>query len=182
MSLTPNVPTNYSLDVAFSSTTRSIPNNSNQPILAMGYGFSKQIPGGTWHEKGQGVLKVVAESPFVFTAFDTAPGNAQQVMTFEVDFPNSDNPFVNEDKHPIGSPGSIVATGNSIKSQNGQSAGCNVVGLYSMIGPYYVDKSAIDETIQCTVKITLRNGQVFQVDPEIQVEGGGGDQPGGTSY
>ena len=167
------MPTNYSLDVAFSSTTRSIPNNSTQPILAMGYGFSELEPGGTWQEEGQGVLAVRAGSPFVFTAFDTAPGNAQKVTTFEVDFPNDDNPFVDENGKPIGTPASIVVTGNNINSQNGQSAGCNVVGLYSMIGPYYIESSAIGSTIVCTVKITLGNGQVFQVDPEMQVEGGG---------
>lgn len=166
------MPTNYSLDVAFSSTTRSIPNNSAQPILAMGYGFSEQAPGGTWQEEGQGVLAVIAGSPFFFTAFDTAPGNAQKVTTFEVDFPNNNNPFVDGNGNQIGTPASIVVTGNNINSQPGQSAGCNVVGLYSMIGPYYIDPLAIDSTITCTVKITLRNGHVFQVDPEIQVEGG----------
>jgi len=166
------MPTNYSLDVAFSSTTRSIPNNSTRPILAMGYGFSEQAPGGSWHEQGQGVLSVRAGSPVVFTAFDTAPGNAQKVTTFEVDFPNKNNPFVDEHGKPIGTPSSIVVTGNNIASQNGQSAGCNVVGLYSMIGPYYIN-AAIGSKIVCTVKITLRNGQVFQVDPEMQVEGGG---------
>jgi hypothetical protein len=167
------MPTNYSLDVAFSSTTRSIPNNSSQPMLAMGYGFSEQAPGGSWQEEGQGTLTVLAGSPFFFTAFDTAPGNAQQVTTFEVDFPDSNNPFVDQNNNPVGNSGSIVVTGNSINSQNGQSAGCNVVGLYSMIGPYYVKASAAGSTIDCTVKITLRNGQVFQVDPEIQVEGPG---------
>jgi hypothetical protein len=166
------MPTNYSLDVAFSSTTRSIPNNSTRPILAMGYGFSEQAPGGSWEEEGQGVLTVRAGSPFVFTAFDTAPGNAQKVAIFEVDFPNNNNPFVDEHGKPIGTPSSIVVTGNDINSQNGHSAGCNVVGLYSMIGPYHIKPSAIG-SITCTVKITLRNGQVFQVDPEMQVEGGG---------
>jgi hypothetical protein len=166
--------TNYSLDVAFSSTTRSIPNNSHQPILAMGYGFSEQAAGGTWHEEGQGVLTVIAGSPFVFTAFDTAPGNAQEVTSFEVDFPDNNNPFVDKDNNPIGTPGSIIVTGKAIQSQNGQSAGCNVVGLYSMIGPYRVKASAADLKITCTVRITLRNGQIFQVDPEIQVDGGGG--------
>src|SRR4029078_1961438 len=113
--------TNYSLDVAFSSTTRSIPNNSAQPILAMGYGFSEQAPGGSWQEEGQGVLKVRAGSPFVFTAFDTAPGNAQKVATFEVDFPKNNNPFGEKNEKPIGTPASIVVTGNNINSQNGQS-------------------------------------------------------------
>jgi len=139
--------TNYSLDVAFSSTTRSIPNNSAQPILAMGYGFSEQAPGGSWQEEGQGVLAVRAGSPFVFTAFDTAPGNAQKVTAFEVDFPHDNNPFVDESGKPIGTPRSIVVTGNNINSQNGQSAGCNVVGLYSMIGPYYIKSRDIGRTV-----------------------------------
>lgn len=163
---------NYSLDVAFSSTTLSIPNNSSQPILAMGYGFSKQEPGGSWHEKGQGVASVKAGAPFFFTAFDTAPGNAQKVTTLEVDFPSNNNPFVDEKGDPVGTSGSIVVTGDNINSQNGQSAGCNVVGLYSMIGPYYIESSAKGLKIVCTVKITLPDGQVFQVDPEMQVEGG----------
>ena len=165
-------PTSYSLDVAFSSTTRSMPNNSSAPILAMGYGFSEQAPGGSWGPEGQGVLTVVAGFPFFFTAFDTAPGNAQKVSTFEVDFPSNNNPFVDQKGDPVGTLASIVVTGNNINSQNGQSAGCNVVGLYSMIGPYYIEASAIGLTISCSVKITLRNGQVFQVDPEMQVEGG----------
>ena len=171
--------TSYSLDVAFSSTTRSLPGNSNQPMLAMGYGFSEQAPGGNWGEQGQGVLSVPAGSPFFFTAFDTAPGNAQKVITFEVDFPDSNNPFVDQNNTPVGNSNSIVVTGNAIASQNGQSAGCNVVGLYSMLGPYYLATSAVGSTIECTVKVTLRNGQVFQVDPEIQVEGPGLD-PGHT--
>ena len=168
-------PTSYSLDVAFSSTTRSLPGNSRQPMLAMGFGFSALPPGGSWEEEGQGVLSVKTGSPFFFTAFDTAPGNAQTVTTFEVDFPSSNNPFVDQNNNPIGTPGSIVVTGSNIHSQNGQSAGCNVVGLYSMLGPYYVKASAAGSTVECTVKVTLRNGQIFQVDPEIQVEGPGID-------
>jgi len=139
----------------------------------MGYGFSEQPLGGNWGPEGQGVLMVVAGFPFFFTAFDTAPANAQKVSTFEVDFPKNNNPFVDEKGNPVGTSASIVVTGNNINSQNGQSAGCNVVGLYSMIGPYYIESSAIGSTIACTVKITLPNGQVFQVDPEMQVEGGG---------
>jgi hypothetical protein len=169
------MPTNYSLDVAFSSTTRSLPNQSNQPILAMGYGFSEQPQGGVWTGEGQGTLTVQAGYPFVFTAFDTAPGNGQPVTTFEIDFPGSNNPFVDQNNQPIGTAQSIVATGSQIKSQNGQSAGCNVQGFYSMIGPYYIAAGSADSTIECTVTITLRNGQIFQVDPEIQVEGGSSD-------
>jgi hypothetical protein len=176
-------PTNYSLDVAFSSTTRSLPNNSDQPILAMGYGFSEQAPGGNWQPQGQNILGVVVGSPFFFTAFDTAPGNGLPVTTFEVDFPGLNNPFVDINGKPVGNKASIVVTGNdNIKSQNGKSAGCNVIGLYSMIGPYYAEVSAVGSKVECTVKITLKNGQIFQVDPEIQVESGGGDQPGGASY
>jgi hypothetical protein len=174
--------TNYSLDVAFSSTTRSLPNNSSQPILAMGYGFSEQTPGSTWQPQAGDILGVVVGSPFYFTAFDTAPGNGQPVTTFEVDFPGLNNPFVDINNQPVGTAASIVVTGNNIKSQNGKSAGCNVIGFYSMIGPYYAEVSAVGSIVECTVKITLRSGQIFQVDPEIQVEGGGGDEPSGASY
>jgi hypothetical protein len=167
------MPTTYSLDVAFSSTTRSLPNNAQQPILAMGYGFSALPPGGSWEEEGQATLVVQTGCPFFFTAFDTAPGNAQSVTAFEVDFPDNNNPFLDANNQPAGSSSSIVATGSQIQSQSGQSAGCNVVGVYSMIGPYTVADDAAGQTVNCTVKVTTRNGQIFQVDPEIQVEGGG---------
>ena len=174
--------TNYSLDVAFSSTTRSIPGNSSKAILAMGYGFSEQALGGSWKPQREDILGVKAGSPFYFTAFDTAPGNGQPVTTFEVHFPDNNNPFLDINNQPVGTAGSIVVTGNAIASQNGQSAGCNAVGLYSMIGPYHVPASLVGSIIECTVKLTLRSGQIFKVDPEIQVEGGGGDEPSGASY
>ncbi len=159
----------YSLDVAFSSATRSLPKTAGQPIFAMGYGFSK-FPGTIWQGKGQDTLTVPAGSLFYFTAFDTAL-EPQEVATFEVDFHCGKTPF--------DSTGPIVVSGKGIASQPGRSAGCNVIGLYSMIGPYTVAKETKTQTFKCTVKVTTkRRGKIFQVDPEIQVDGGGGGDDG----
>ncbi|MBC8029685.1 MAG: hypothetical protein H7Z16_06205 [Pyrinomonadaceae bacterium] len=160
----PIIPKSYSLDVAFSSATRSLPKQGQQPIYAMGYGFS-EFPGRVWEGKGQSTLKVEPGSLFYFTAFDTAD-KPQKVTTFEVDFHGGRNPF--------DSTGPIKVTGKGISSQPGQSAGCNVIGLYSIIGPYTVAPETKTQNFECTVKVTTtRKGKIFQVDPEIQVEGGG---------
>jgi len=48
------------------------------------------------------------------------------------------------------------------------------MGTYSLIGPFYVAGNIADGTsFNCTVEVTAQNGQVFSVDPEIIVEGGG---------
>jgi hypothetical protein len=155
----------YSLDVAFSSATRSLPKQGSQPIYAMGYGFS-EFPGGIWEGKGQATLKVKPGSLFYFTAFDTS-SRPHKVTTFEVDFHGGETPF--------DSTGPIKVTGKKIASQTGQSAGCNVIGLYSMIGPYVVAPEKTTRNFDCTVKVTVnttRQRKTFQVDPEVQVEGG----------
>lgn len=170
-------PTSYSLDLAFSSQTQSIPSNAQQPIYSMGFGFSQLsgLPGSSWTEKGQAAEHVKRSCPFYFTVFDTAPGNAQKVNQIAVDFGTGDaggTPFVDSNHNPVLNP--IVQEGNQIASQRGQSAGCNVVGTYSLIGPYYVSDDISDGTeFQCTVEVTTQNNQVFSVDPEIIVEGDG---------
>ena len=175
----------YSLDLAFSSATA--PNDPTQPILAVGYGFS-ELPDGEgehWTEKGQRTLVVKRNRPFYFTAFDIAPA-AQPLSSFVVDFGSGDSPFWDtESKTRL--PGKIICTGDQIKSQSGHSAGCNVIGLYSMIGPFTVAEDIPDKRFfGCTVHL-MAKGQVFQVDPEIQVDGGsggggGGDEGNGNEY
>jgi hypothetical protein len=162
----PTTPKSYSLDVAFSSATRSLPKQGNQPIYAMGYGFS-EFPGSIWEGKGQATLKVKPGSLFYFTAFDTS-SKPHKVTTFEVDFHGGETPF--------DSTGPIKVTGKGIASQSGQSAGCNAIGLYSIIGPYTVAPEIKTRNFECTVKVTVnttRQRKTFQVDPEVQVEGGG---------
>ena len=158
----PTLPISYSLDVAFSSATRSLPDSGGAPIYAMGYGFSA-FPGGVWKGRGQSIITVKPGSEFYFTAFDTAD-KPHKVKTFEVDFSGSTNPF--------GSTGPIKVEGDGIASQSGRSAGCNVIGLYSIIGPYTVSPELKTQTFKCTVKVTTTRKKLFQVDPEIQVDGG----------
>jgi hypothetical protein len=140
----------------------------------MGYGFS-EFPDGEdegWTEMGTSTLVVERNQPFYFTAFDIAPG-AQKLTSFMVDFGTGVSPFLDQESKKL-LPAQITRTGDQIKSQPGKSAGCNVIGLYSMIGPFTVDPEMPDGAkFKFTLSITAK-GQIFKVDPEIQVDGGGG--------
>lgn len=156
-----SLPKNYSLDVAFSSETQAL--QSAQSVFSMGFGFSEVNEDGTWRGDGQAAKKVDVGSNFYFTAFDTACCGAQKVDWIEVRFHSDTTPFVNVENP-------IVAGSNQIASQHGHSAGCNVIGVYSLIGPFTVNKVLGEFT--CTVKVQTRNGVTYSVDPEIIVEGG----------
>lgn len=155
----------YSLDVAFSSATQALSNTD--PILAMGFGFAELIPGEHWKGTGQGRETVPRTSQVFFSVYDTAP-KPEPVSLITLHFPGL-SPFSN----------SAGNSGTTIKvkpkgSQHGHSAGCNVVGLAWIIGPYIVSENITDgATYDVTVSVTLKDGRVFQVDPEIIVEGGG---------
>jgi hypothetical protein len=158
-------PPSYSLDVAFSSAAQ--PLSKKDPIFAMGFGFSELIPGDHWKGTGQGRETVPRTAHVFFSVYDTA-NQPETVTLITLHFPGP-SPFVNSGGN----------TGTTIKvkpkgSQHGHSAGCNVVGLAWIIGPYVVS-DAIEDGAQyeVTVSVTLADGRVFQVDPEIIVEGGG---------
>jgi hypothetical protein len=157
-----------SLDVAFSSATQAL--QSKLSVFSMGFGFSEVNKDGTWKGDGQAAKKVEAGSSFYFTAFDTACCSAQKVEWIEIHFHSDGTPFVNVENP-------IIAGSNQIASQHGHSAGCNVIGVYSLIGPYTV--GTIDGEFRCTVKVQTKNGVTYSVDPEIIVEGGG-VQPQGS--
>jgi len=152
----------YSLDVAFSSATQAL--QSNLPIFSMGFGFSEVKEGGTWKGDGQAAKSVEPGSPFYFTAFDTACCHGQRVEWMEIHFHSGSTPFVDVEDP-------IIAGSNQITSQHGHSAGCNVIGVYSLIGPFTVAKEPGE--FRCTVKVQTKNGVTYSVDPEIIVEGGG---------
>lgn len=159
----------YSLDLAFSSTTQ--PFEEGQPILALAYGFSEFEDDSAWGERGQSTLRIERNSQFRFTVFDTANPKSPQVESIKVDFANGNTPFRDPgDDRRIRNP--IVAT--DLQSQLGQSAGCNVKGLYSITAEYTVDGDIADDTqFPCTVTVTTLDNREFVVDPEMQVEGGG---------
>lgn len=155
----------YSLDVAFSSATQPLSNKD--PILAMGFGFAELIPGQHWQGTGQGTETVPRTSQVFFSVFDTAP-NPEIVTMVTIHFPGP-SPFLSA----AGETGTTI----SVKpkgSQHGHSAGCNVVGLMWIVGPFVVSGKIKDKTkFEVTVSVTLKDGRVFQVDPEIIVDGGG---------
>jgi hypothetical protein len=156
----------FALDVAFSSATN--PLDPTQPMFAIGYGFSQLPPGTHWKGDGQKAQQVQPGSRFYFAAFDTANG-AQPVSRIEIHFKRADKktPFI-DTKSPI------VLKESNIFSQHGHSAGCNVVGTMWLSPAYTVAYLGIDPTaFECVVIVTVKNGNSFQIDPEIVVEGGG---------
>ncbi|HEY6232947.1 MAG TPA: hypothetical protein VIW64_16915 [Pyrinomonadaceae bacterium] len=157
-----SLPKNYSLDVAFSSETQAL--QSGQPVFSIGFGFSEVNEDGTWRGDGQAAKKVDVGSNFYFTAFDTACCNGKRVEWMEIHFHSGRTPFV-------GIEDPIIAGSNQIASQHGHSAGCNVIGVYSLIGPFTVAKEPGE--FRCTVKVQTKNNVTYSVDPEIIVEGGG---------
>ena len=61
---------------------------------------------------------------------------------------------------------------SNISSQHGHSAGCNVVGTMWLSPAYTVAYLGIDPTaFECVVNVTVKNGNSFQIDPEIVVKG-----------
>jgi hypothetical protein len=181
----------YSLDVVFNSTTKPL---NTGPIYAMGFGFAES-PSGTWKEDGQQVEKVRVGSIFYFSVFDTAPTSQASVEKVEVSFFDPDNPAVKWPYSPLSDaepnstsgtlPNPLVASRPAI-SVGGEegSPGCNVANATVWrIGPYIVTLPDNIPTLilDCRVTITVcvdpadpNSTQQFSVDPEIQMEGGGG--------
>jgi len=160
----------YSLDLAFSSLTQ--PYQEGKPILALAYGFSELEDDGPWGEKGQETLTIERSSKFRFTAFDTADPKSSKIASIQVNFDEGDTPFKDPKLKGRRMANPLVVT--DLESQQGQSAGCNVIGLYSITPDYVVDDDIADNTqFNCTVTITTIDEREFVVDPEIQVEGGG---------
>ena len=158
-----SLPKSYSLDVAFSSATQAL--QSGQPVFSMGFGFSEVNVGGTWRGDGQAAKTVEPGSNFYFTAFDTACCSAHKVEWIEIRFHQENTPFENVENP-------IIVGSSQIASQHGHSAGCNVLGVYSLIGPYIVANVEVkSETFRCTVRVLTNNGVLYSVDPEIIVEG-----------
>ena len=81
----------YSLDVAFNSTTTAL--NGKGAIYAMGFGFAES-PSGTWKEDGQQVEVVPNGATFYFSIFDTAPPSEVSLSNITVTFFDPDNPYV----------------------------------------------------------------------------------------
>ncbi len=169
-SIAPEPETSFALDVAFSSTAQPLPDNSKNPILAMGYGFAKLLPGGSWKEGGQKTQTILKNCPFYFCAYDTATDGALPVTRFEIDFRGA-TPFKGPD--PDGRQKNPIVVKEGLTSQPGRSAGCNTVGTLWLIGPYMVANVDDNTEYRCVVTVTVENENSFQIDPEMVVEGGG---------
>jgi len=180
----------YSLDVVFNSATVPL---AQGPIYAMGFGFAES-PSGTWKEDGQQVEVVPDGATFYFSVFDTAPNTQASVKEVDVTFFDPDNPFVKWPYSPLAEPVPPPASPTNLQnplvgyppvdSVPSSSPGCNVgSAAVWRIGPYVVTlPSGLPSlTLDCTVLVKVwvnmndpTTAQEFSVDPEVQVDGGGG--------
>jgi hypothetical protein len=150
----------YSIDVSFNSaTTPALP---NEPI-AIAYGFAKW-EGGSFKGKGQNLLKLKQGDDFYVNVFDTAPipGQVAEILVSFEPFPNAkaNSPF--SDSAEMRLKGMNISTAVS----GAASAGCNVIGTRWSAGAF---KAQNPGRYKFTVTVTLQNGRVFQVDPEVDV-------------
>ena len=193
---------NYSLDVVFNSATTALnttPPNTGAPpppIYAMGYGFAMLPSGGTaWSDDGQQVETIPAQSTFYISVYDTAPSPSPvpTVSQISITFFDPDNPGVQWNYAPLVTTGEKNMITNptfgppagSDTDYKQTSVGCNVKNAAVWwLGPYTVSlpEGLKVLTLACTVEVTVESDpgntdnitKVFSVDPEIQVDGGGG--------
>ena len=153
----------YAIDVSFDSgTTPALP---NEPI-AIAYGFAK-MEDGSFKGKGQNLLKLKQGDDFYVNVFYTAPipGQVTEILVSFEPFPNA------KANSPFSDSAELRLQGNNISTSfsGAASSGCNVIGTRWSAGSFNVQNPG---RYKFTVTITLQNGRVFQVDPEMDVEGG----------
>jgi hypothetical protein len=163
--------TEYSLDLAFSSATQAYV--IGQDMYAVGYGWAKYLPTGSWDGEAQKAEKVHTASTFYFTLFDGAPNPPQNIQGIVVTFKNPPStPFQNQtgDKITILQSSITQPFGTGLVA----SAGCNTWGYAWRAGSYTVLSSIPQDTsYEFTVKITVTDStgatKVFKVDPKMIV-------------
>lgn len=181
----------YGIDIVFKSdieTTQNQTPTDPNPI-AMAFGYSYLPDDAPESEKGeQGKRRIKTSSNIQFWLFDlnTTISPAQQVNEVSIQFRNQaqdstscpfkdwDNggkTFTSEDKfnpNPISGPTPRDSVGTNIKGAQGYILGKSTTADQSASYP------AINSgKYEFTVKVTLNNGLLFQVDPEVDIEGVG---------
>lgn len=165
---------NYALDVAYQSDIAVM--DASKPI-SMAYGFVL-LSSGVNPTGNKGLGEKVDQSidvgdTVVFSVFDTASSLAP-VTSIVITSYDVTNPNVPAD--PFGwSPAGIYSLNGSGFGANGKSTGCNVQG-FGLSTPQFTAQGkgqgkGQKKTYDFTITVTLQNGRVFQVDPEMDVEG-----------
>jgi hypothetical protein len=170
------MPQQFALDVVYKSdVTPKVTPDLAHPI-AMAYGFV--AIGQTNPEVGEKVdLSINAGDSVTFSIFDIAaapaPISSVVINVNDVTPPNNpNNPIKNVS--PFGWPDGTQRWVNPTFTHvppNGYSTGCNMVAFGLVLGNFTAQAAPgrKNKTYDITVTITLQNGRVFQVDPEMDV-------------
>lgn len=134
----------------------------NEPI-AIAYGFAKW-EGGSFKGKGQNLLKLKQGDDFYVNVFDTAqiPVQVTEILISFEPFPDAKGKSPFSDSAELRLKGTNISTAYS----GAASAGCNVIGTRWTTGAFKIQNPG---RYKFTVTVTLQNGRVFQVDPEVDV-------------
>lgn len=174
----------FALDVCYKSdvTTLFTP-NANNPI-SMAYGFVQIVNGG-FIERGAIVdLSIDAGDSVKFSFLDIAanpaPISSIVISCNDVTPPNNpNNPIKNVSPFGWTNGTYTVPTTQLTSTSSFGSSGCNMNGHGLTIGPFTAQAApgnrnkTYDITITITVNMPDGSTRVFQVDPEIDVEGAG---------
>lgn len=167
---------NYALDVAYQSDIAVM--DETKPI-SMAYGFVLLTGVSAPGNKGLGEKvdqSIDAGDTVIFSVFDTASSLAQ-VTSIVITSYDVANPNVPADPFGWSTPGIYTLNNPAFGGSGGQSAGCNMKG-YGLSTPTFTAQSKVQgkgqtKTYDFTITVTLQNGRVFSVDPEMDVEAGG---------
>jgi len=170
------MPQQFALDIVYKSdVTPWVTPDMAHPIAAA-YGFVSL--GQSHTEIGEIVdLSINAGDSIDFSIFDIAaqpaPISSIVISVNDVTPPNNpNNPIRNVS--PFGWPNGTQMWANpqfTHAPPNGYSTGCNMVGYGLVLGRFTAQASPgrKNKTYDITITITLTNGRVFQVDPEMDV-------------
>lgn len=170
------MPKQYALDIVYKSdvTPNSTPADVNNPI-AMSYGFV--LLGSQNINRGEKVdLSIHNGDAVTFSVFDMAqnPASIASIVVTCADVTNPRNPIAQQS--PFGWTNGTYTSNNPVFTDPyGRSTGCNMAGLHglSLTIATATLQGNNTKTYDITVTVTLTDGTVFQVDPEIDVEAAG---------
>lgn len=166
------MPQQYYLDIAYQSDISVV--DTTKPI-SMAYGFVQQISGG-YQGKGEKVDQRINVGDLVgFAIYDTA-SNPSPISSVVITCEDVTNPNSKTGMDPFGwsTPGTFTSPNTGLSS-GGTSTGCNMYGYYLIVGNFTSQSKGQGKgqkkTYDITITVTLQNGRVFQVDPDMDVEG-----------
>ncbi|MBL8188133.1 MAG: hypothetical protein JNK38_09000 [Acidobacteria bacterium] len=162
----------YGFDVALKSdVTPQSPATSTNPI-AMAFGYSLTPDDGKMYEDGEKTKEAIPQNSYIsFQVYDLADDATKKtISSVTISFKDGTAPFDGWAN------GEMTFSGPQIVTvSKAQSTGCNVTSTvgYGMGGnssqPSLRFEAINVGTYEMTITVTMTDGTVFQVDPEMDV-------------